>query len=234
MSNRVDDIRRFVLAITGKYPTHIELFSECFRHRSVASADQNSNERLECLGDAVLGMIACEHLFKSYPTIDEGVISRLRMRLVNGQALGVYCVSIGISNIVETSTSSLRKVPNCKIFKDAFEAFVGAVYLDMGYDTAYTVCTLLFNEHFPPSLLWRDVNYKDILNKLQKRLNCTVRYQRISQSGPPHSILYTVQVFAGQYTGKGSGHTIKAAEQQASLCVLRQLGFSDFVTGKKL
>lgn len=233
MSNRIEDIRRFVLANTGKYPTNVDLFAECFRHRSAASKQQ-SNERLECLGDAVLGMIACEYLFKLYPTIDEGVISRLRMRLVNGQALGIYCVSIGINEIVETSTPTVQKHASCKIFKDAFEAFVGAVYLDMGYDTAFTVCRLLFKEHFPPSRLWQDVNYKDILNKLQKRMNCNVRYERLSQSGPPHSILYTVQVFAGQYTGTGSGHTVKTAEQQASLSVLRQLGFSEFVTGTKL
>jgi len=86
----------------------------------------------------------------------------------------------------------------------------------------------MFTEHFDEERLWRDSNYKDILNKLQKKMNFVVRYERVSQLGPSHDTKYVVCVHAGTQKAVGTGRTIKLAEQQASMYVLKQLGVTSF------
>ena len=221
-------IRSFILGITGRYPKHMNLYHEAFCHKSYS--EKCSNERLECLGDAVLGMIACEYLFKLYPTINEGVLSRLRTKLVNGLSLSEYSQSLDLSSMLKVNTN-LSASKNSKIYQDAFEALIGCVYLDMGYTVCYNLCKMLFNEHFPEKRLWHDSNYKDILNKLQKRLHCNVIYTTISTKGPSHGITYLVKVTLAKKSAIGEGKTIKNAQQDASCKLLRSMGWTDFRTG---
>lgn len=220
-------IREFALGLIGRYPKNIDLYHEAFAHRSFS---EKSNERLECLGDAVLGMIACEYLYKLYPGINEGVISRLRTKLVNGMSLAIYSNSIELHTMIKISTS-LQPGRSAKIFQDAFEALIGCLYLDMGYDVCYDLCKMLFNEHFPEKRLWHDSNYKDILNKLQKRLHANVAYNTISQSGPPHGLIYLVKVTLCNKYAHGEGKTIKQAQQDASFKLLRSMGWTNSRTG---
>ena len=221
-------IRSYVLGLIGKYPKNIELYHEAFCHKSFS--DKHSNERLECLGDAVLGMIACEYLFKRYTAINEGVLSRLRTKLVNGLSLSEYSQSIDLSCMIKINTS-LPTSRSCKIYQDAFEALIGCVYLDMGYVVCYDLCKMLFNEHFPEKRLWHDSNYKDILNKLQKRLHCNVTYTTISMKGPSHGLTYLVKVTLSNKSAHGEGKTIKMAQQDASCKLLRSMGWTEFKTG---
>ena len=222
-----EKIKAFVHDIIGRYPKNTDLYNECFCHRSMEA--QRSNERLECLGDSVLGLIACEYLYTTYSDIDEGLISRLRMKIVNSEALAEFSRALDLSSMIMMTQPSNGYA---KIQQDAFEALVGALYLDMGYRVVFDWCKLLFAEHFPPSRLWSDSNYKDILNKLQKQLQCNVVYTRVGTSGTPHNQLYYVKVSAGSRIAHGSGRTVKHAEQLASLQMLRQLGLTNFVTGE--
>ena len=221
-------IQDYINGIIGRHPRNIDLYNECFCHRSVPG--HRSNERLECLGDSVLGMIACEYLYNTYPDIDEGMISRLRMKLMNSSALSEFSASLGLPGMVLMAAPLAHG--QCKIFQDVFEALVGALYLDMGYHVVFDWCKLLFQEHFPPNRLWSDCNYKDILNKLQKQLRCQVSYTRMGNSGTPHTLTYHVRVTAGSRTARGVGRTVKQAEQDASLHILHQLGLSGFITGQ--
>ena len=220
-------IRCFVKDVVGRFPRNTQLYNECFCHKSMTG--HPSNERLECLGDAVLGMIACEYLFMLYKDVNEGVLSRLRMKLVNSTAIAEFSSSLNLDKMILMSPPVQKG--RCKIFQDVFEAFVGALYLDMGYNVVSDWCKLLFAEHFPPSRLWNDSNYKDILNKLQKQLHCNVQYVRKGTCGSAHAVTYMVQVIAGHQTAMGTGRTVKLAEQDASLTLLRQLGLTSFVTG---
>ena len=221
-------VREYINSMIGRHPKNIDLYNECFRHRSVPG--HRSNERLECLGDSVLGMIACEYLYITYPDIDEGMISRLRMKLVNASALSEFSTSLGLPAMVIMAPPLAHG--HCKIFQDVFEALVGALYIDMGYSVVFDWCKLLFQEHFPPNRLWIDCNYKDILNKLQKQLQCQVSYDRICSSGTQHNITYQVRATAGTRSAVGVGRTVKQAEQDASLRILHQLGLNSFVTGQ--
>jgi ribonuclease III len=222
MDDEKQKIRNFVRSFVGQYPNDLSVYEECFRHRSVGG---KSNERLECLGDAVIGMIACEFLFKRYPDVNEGMISRLRVKIVNGAALGEYAKTIQLESMLKINCPHDH---SSKIYEDAFEAFIGALYLDFGYNILFKVCSLMFTEHFDEDRLWKDSNYKDILNKLQKKMNFNVRYERVSQVGPSHDIKYVVCVHAGKEKAVGTGRTIKLAEQQASMHVLKQLGVTSF------
>jgi len=221
MSGKMN-IRNFIQSITGSYPKDINYYNEALRHKTVAG---NSNERLECLGDAVLGLVSCEYLFKTYPDANEGIISRLRMKIVCGSALLEYAKSINLQNFIVHDLVT----PCEKIVEDAFEALLGAIYLDMGYEMVYTVVSLMFADHFPAKRLWADNNYKDSLNKLQKRLGVKVRYDKQYTDENDNII---VKVFVGNIVALGRGKTLKLAEQNASYVALTDLGVKTFILGQ--
>jgi len=224
----MSSVRDYVHRITGRYSRNEELYEEALRHKTVSG---KSNERLECLGDAVLGLISCEYLYFRYPDINEGVISRLRMKIVCGSALLEYATSIDLHDNICHGLDA----PCDKVTEDAFEALLGAIYLDMGYRQAFDFVILLFKENFPDKRLWLDTNYKDCLNKLQKKIGARVKYQRINE--PLDSLdlpldQVSVQVNVGSSVFYGTGKTQKSAEQNASYIALTNLGVKSFLLGQ--
>lgn len=224
----MSSVRDYVHRTTGRYPRNEELYREALRHKT---ASGKSNERLECLGDAVLGLISCEYLYFRYPDINEGVISRLRMKIVCGSALLEYATSIDLHDNICHELDT----PCDKVTEDAFEAFLGAVYLDMGYRQAFDFVILLFKENFPDKRLWMDTNYKDCLNKLQKKIGVRVKYQRINESSDVPDLMsnqVSVQVSVGASVFYGTGKTQKSAEQNASYVALTNMGVKSFLLGQ--
>ena len=122
--------------IFGYYPGNISLYKLAFRHKSVAVELSNgsrvSNERLEYLGDAILGAIVAEHLFKLFPYKDEGFLTEMRSKIVSRVQLNKLSQKLGIDNLIQVNTESGNVYRSMK--GDAFEAFVGALYMDKGYD----------------------------------------------------------------------------------------------------
>lgn len=151
------------------------------------------------------------------------------MKLVNSSAIEEFSSALSLDKMLLMSTPMPQG--RCKVYQDVFEAFVGAVYLDYGYQVVFDWCKLLFTEHFPPGRLWSDSNYKDILNKLQTQMQCQVHYTRLKTTGSPHNMTYHVQVTAGCNKAYGVGRTVRLAEQDASFNLLKMLGFTTFVTG---
>ena len=124
--------------ITGVYPKNIHLYKQAFRHSSLSPKNNPSisnNERLEYLGDAVLGTIVAEYLFKQYPFKDEGFLTQLRSRIVNRSQLNKIAVKLGLNEILETDSKNLIFV-GASMYGNAFEALVGAIFLDKGYNSA--------------------------------------------------------------------------------------------------
>src|SRR5688572_21436010 len=122
--------------ILGFYPDNISLYKQAFRHSSVASqikqGVKNSNERLEYLGDAILGAVIAEHLFKVFPYKDEGFLTKMRSKIVSRSTLNQLAQKIGIDKFIEANLESSAKSSAMK--GDAFEAMLGAIYLDKGYE----------------------------------------------------------------------------------------------------
>ena len=124
--------------IVGSKPLNLPLYKLAFRHSSAAEEHKSgikmSNERLEFLGDAVLGTIVAEHLFLKFPYRDEGFLTETRSRIVNRESLNQVGLKIGLSKIVESELSQKGLYSHKSIYGDTLEALVGAVYLDWGYN----------------------------------------------------------------------------------------------------
>lgn len=129
---------RTLKEILGFYPSNINLYEQAFTHKSVVNETSDSdkkvsNERLEFLGDAILGAITAEYFFNKYPFKEEGFLTKMRSRMVSRSFLNKLAIDIGLDTFLETSADTTRTK---SIFGDAFEALIGAIYLDKGYETS--------------------------------------------------------------------------------------------------
>jgi len=193
-------------------------------HPESGSAD---NERLEYLGDAVLELIAAEHLYHTYQTSDEGELTRLRASVVNTKSLARLASRLSLGDYLllgkgahKTGARSLQS-----ILANTFEAVIGAIFLDQGYRAAYR----LFSRSLIDVQAWPDDNYKGRLQEVtQERFLTTPQYEIIGASGPGHRREYTSEVtFGDGIRGVGSGRTKRAAEQMAAREALAALGALD-------
>ena len=123
--------------ILGFYPKNISLYLQALRHSSaskeIKKGVKDSNERLEYLGDAILGAIVAEYLFQLYPFKEEGFLTQMRSRIVNRNQLNQLALKLGLNKLIK---SELRGVKAGSINGDAFEALIGAIYLDAGYEAS--------------------------------------------------------------------------------------------------
>jgi ribonuclease III len=180
-----------------------------------------SNERLEFLGDAILNFIVAEYLFKTYPDIEEGSLTKMRSRLVNRKILAQRARELHLSEFLLLSTSAAQSIDSGSesIISDAFEAIVGALYLDGGLGVArkFIHMSLLKNPEVFNSAMMDD-NYKSaLLEYAQARSLGIPRYTVIREEGPEHDRRFTVEVsLNGQSLGTGTGRSKKEAEQSAA------------------
>ena len=182
------------------------------------------NERLEYLGDAVLELIAAEHLFHTYQTSDEGELTRLRASVVNTRSLARLASRWSLGDYLalgkgahKTGARSLQS-----ILANTFEAVIGAIFLDQGYRAAYK----LFSRSLIDVQAWPDDNYKGRLQEVtQEQFLTTPQYEIVAASGPGHRREYTAAVsFNDGIQGRGRGRTKRAAEQMAAREALTALG----------
>src|ERR1700743_1887234 len=124
--------------LLGFVPGNLALYKMAFRHKSVAQnirkGVKNSNERLEFLGDAVLGSVIAEVLFKLYPYEDEGFLTELRSKIVSRNNLNQLARKLGFNKLIEFDSRALNSSRQGSLLGDAFEALIGAIYLDKGYN----------------------------------------------------------------------------------------------------
>ena len=200
-------------------PTLLELAlrhrSWCAEHGGVAS-----NERLEFLGDAVLGLVVTDHLFRSAPTTSEGVLARRRSELVSAAALAQVARSVGLGDALllgkgEESTGGRNKT---SILADAMEGVIGGVYLDGGLGAATRVVLGLLEERISGVVTGEVASdHKSRLQELAAhRFSELPRYE-LAEEGPEHQKRFSASVrVAGRTLGHGEGRTKKEAEQAAA------------------
>jgi ribonuclease-3 len=227
--------RRDVERLVGMPVGDLALYEHALRHRSVfrgvVTTGTESNERLEFLGDAVLGAVVAERLYAEFPDRDEGFLTRMRANLVNGQVLADYARAIGLGPLILMSdnmaTSDGRQ--NQTILADAFEAVVGAIYLDLGFAAArrfvFELIDRLVDLH---GLVEQRSNYKSLLLEyVQARGWPQPTYEVIVEEGPSHDRRFTIDVLVdGVPRGRGQARSKKQAEQGAAreaLDALRRL-----------
>jgi ribonuclease-3 len=183
---------------------------------------------LEFLGDAILSFVVAEHLFRTYPEMEEGNLTKLRSRLVNRKILAQRSKDLHLSDFLLLSTSAAQSIDSGSesIIADAFESIVGALYLDGGFTAAkrFIYASLLENlEVFNSAMM--DDNYKSaLLEYVQARSMGIPRYAVTQEEGPEHDRRFTVEVTIGTHSwGVGSGRSKKEAEQSAAADALERI-----------
>lgn len=222
------EFRSWIKTTTGFTPNNLSLYHQAFSHSSVStrkSDGQVSNERLEFLGDAVLGAIVAEYLFKIYPYKDEGFLTQLRSKIVNGQSLKHLALKFGFNNFLKTSLSKDEKAKS-SAFGDAFEAFIGAVYIDKGYDkTKEFVLKKIIKTHIDvDELVHTNEDYKSQLQIYCQKNRLKLEYRVMSERKQGAQKLYAIQVFINEkpYT-RFENYSKKVAEQKAAQLTLEEL-----------
>jgi ribonuclease-3 len=194
-------------------------------HRSVGKPN---NERLEFLGDALLGAIVAEMLYEAHPKASEGELSRLRAQLVNGQALAVVARELALGDGLKLGPGELKSggFRRDSILADAFEAMVAAVYLDGGFDACREVVRGLFDERI--AALRR--SSKDAKTRLQEWLQAAglplPQYELVASHGEDHAKTFDVSCTISEpmtFTAQAHGGNRRAAEQDAAELVLHRL-----------
>ena len=199
-------------------------------HRSYlhVTGQRDSNERLEFLGDSVLGLVTSEHLYKAHPTEHEGQLTKTKSLLVSKAILSRRALAMGLGRFVLMSHSEMESGgrQRLSILADAFEAVIGAIYLDQGFDAARSfIERWLLRDTRSIVADKRHTNYK---SHLQEYVQSTYRthpvYRIRSEMGPDHSKQFMVEVIVGRRTlGEGKGRNKKEAEQAAARDALERV-----------
>jgi len=210
-----------IQTIAGFKPRNLELYRLATLHSSIARENgtgfKESNERLEYLGDAILGAAVADFLFKKFPYKNEGFLTEIRSRIVNRESLNLLARKIGIGNIVQfdQKNTQLQQV----ILGNTLEAIVGAIYLDKGYLSCkkFVIHKLIIPHYDLDELVNNQTNFKSKLIEWSQREGKSVRFEIVSiKKGKLHKE-FTAQVFVNdQPVGTGYGNSKKKAEQDAA------------------
>lgn len=180
-----------------------------------------SNQRLEFLGDSVLSIIVSDYIYKNYPNLPEGTLTKIRADVVCEKSLYEMALEINLGNCLLLGKGEERTggKERPSILSDAFEAMLGAIYLDSGLDAARDVLLPMIVPKIEQAVVSTgDSDYKTTLQELvQKQKHSSIQYHTLSEEGPDHERFYTVEVRINkEYFGQGSGKTKKQAEQMAA------------------
>jgi ribonuclease-3 len=206
-----------------------ELLERALTHRSFAYENGGlpTNERLEFLGDSVLGVVVTETLYRAHPDLSEGRLAKLRAAVVNARALAEVARTIGLGEHIklgrgEEATGGRNK---SSILSDTVEALIGAVYLSGGFDAASKVVHLLFDPLMETAAgLGAGLDWKTSLQELSAEHALGVPEYVIEDTGPDHEKIFTAQVQVGdRLYGHGRGRSKKEAEQQAAETAYRAI-----------
>lgn len=193
-----------------------------------------SNERLEFLGDAVLGVIVSDFLYQNLTDQAEGTLSHLRSRLVDASACSFYIEKLELENYIllgKGERKNFEMSKNSSIQADLFEAIVAAIYLDGGLEKVRTFLTTHFEEEFFKIMDDPIKNYKaDLQDYTQKKYQKIPVYKVIEESGPDHNKTFKISVFIDDTNlGTGYGSSKKSAQQAAACEALKQINPADFL-----
>ena len=204
-------------------PNKTELYLLALTHPSCNSENNTKHydyERLEFVGDSVIGFVSADLIFKSHPEMDQGLMSKLRSHLVCSKSLAAYCRKYNFYKFIKIghSISNEQLYKSDKILEDVFEALMGALYLDLGIEVAYRVIKEILFEDIMNTGIDDVVDAKTRLQEeIQSEYREAVKYVLVDETGPAHDRTFEVEVlFNGIILGRGKGKSKKAAEEAAA------------------
>lgn len=223
----------FIKKTVGFSPLKLRLYDLAFIHKSASPVNllgqPVNNERLEYLGDALLGAIVADYLYNRFPRKDEGFLTQMRSRIVNRSFLTRLTFKLGLHHFITSNTNSVNETSH--IYGDVFEAFIGAIYLDSGYDGVKKfVIKKVLSVHVDIQELEKsDNNYKSQLIEWGQKYKREVDFDTHENpdSGQSHPPFVSVIKIDGQIVSKGLGYSKKEAQQNSAAKALENLKISD-------
>ena len=227
------DFSEFESKINIKFKNQ-DLLKEAFTHRSYLNENPSwpvgQNERLEFLGDAVLELAVTDFLFMRFPEKPEGELTSFRAALVNANMLSSVAQDLGINDYLLLSKGESKDVGRARLFilANCFEALIGAIYLDQGYDPA----SRFINENILPKMdeILNKKLFRDSKSLFQERAQeitgITPSYEVVKEWGPDHDKHFVVGVYVGkELVAQGEGPSKQEAQQQAAMAGLKAKGW---------
>lgn len=219
----------FLRDILGFYPINLKLYDLAFIHKSASILDSQgnmvNNERLEFLGDAILGSIIADFLYNRFPQEDEGFLTKTRSKLVNRPFLTKLTYDMGLNVFIDSNTT--KNIDKSHIYGDALEALIGAIYLDKDYQTAKYFVTKRILSQFVNlhEIEQNDTNFKSQLIEWSQKNKKDLKFEtveEISDKSKQPKFIATVEIENSEL-GKGTGTSKKEAQQNAARQTLKKL-----------
>ena len=211
--------------LLGFTPKHVSYYRMALMHRSKPEDITDSNERLEFLGDAILGAIVAEYLFKKYPYQPEGYLTELRSKIVRRETMNNVALRMGLNKMVQYNQND-RGLSRSHIFGNALEALIGAVYLDVGFaKTRSFILNQIVKAYIDlDTMESTDTNYKNQLLSWAQRNNRSLIFDTLDEANEGTRKLFTVGiVLDGEVVATGTGYNKKEAGQVAAKNALEKL-----------
>ena len=211
--------------LLGYTPNHLPYYQLALMHRSKIEELAHNNERLEFLGDARLGSIVAEYLFKKYPTQPEGYLTEMRSRIVRRETLNNVALRMGLNKLVQYNQND-RGLSRSHIFGNALEALIGAVYLDQGFTrTRSFILKQVIKPYIDIELLEStDTNFKNKLLSWAQKNSFVLTFDTIEEKVEGSRKIFTIGVMLdGDMVATGSGYNKKEAGQVAAQKALEKL-----------
>lgn len=224
-------LKKSVTHLLGSSPNNLNLYRLAFLHASaskdsVAKSYKESNERLEFLGDSVLGMITAAYLFKKFPFKDEGFLTEIRSRMVSRESLNVLGRKLGLDEVIEYENQKKTILSRSSMYGDALEAFIGAVYLDKGFAfTQNFIISKILTQYFDLEIvIQNNPNFKSLLIEWAQKEGKKAQFI-LEEEGLHHNKEFTAFVLLdGEKISEGKGYSKKKAEQTAAMKACEELG----------
>lgn len=224
-SKRERVFRKQLRNVLGFTPNHLELYQTALSHRSVREGADENNERLEFLGDAIIGSIVAHYLFMRYPYKDEGFLTEMRSKMVNRNKLNDIALKIGLKKItIYNHLDQSLKIS--QIFGNSLEALTGAVYLDKGYEQTQKWVTqrLILPHLFMQDLENLDINQKNKLYGWANKNGKSLEFETIDETIENGRRLFTIGAMVdGELVAEAKGFNKKDASQVAAQLAIEKL-----------
>jgi len=229
-SSKRKEFYLFLKEILGIYPGNLKLYDIAFIHKSASTTDSMgnliNNERLEYLGDAILGAVVAEFLYNRFPQRGEGFLTQMRSKLVNRAFLTQLINETGLHQFIKSRTIGNTSASN--IYGDALEALIGAIYLDKGFEKArYVIIKRFLNGYVDLNKMEElDNNYKSQLIEWGQKNKMDVNFQTEEEDSPnsKFSIFVSTVEIEKEIKGKGYGSSKKESQQNAAREAIQNTG----------
>ena len=194
-----------------------------------------SYERLDFLGDSILGAMVATDLFEQFPSMDEGKLTRMKISLVSGKTLSEVAGKLGIGELIvfgESEKGTGARGMHSAL-ENVYESVVGALYLDAGFEVTHEFVRKTLTPYMSPKLAERPLSPKSRIQEVTQRdFRCAPVYKLVGEEGPAHKPTFvSVVLIDGRRVGRGKGSSKKESESAAALDALERLGYLDQADG---